>query len=58
MSTAAFVFMAASWIFVLGLTFWSFARIMASQRHFDPDGIGPEAPPEPAATDAGAEVGR
>lgn len=28
MTTAAIAFMAASWAFVLGLTFWSFARIM------------------------------
>jgi hypothetical protein len=28
MTTAAIVFMAASWTFVLGLTLWSFARIL------------------------------
>lgn len=58
MSTTAFLFMVASWVFVLGLTFWSFARVMATQRHFDPDGIGPAAPPEPAATDAPSAVDR
>lgn len=51
MTVGAFVFMAASWIFVLGLTFWSFARILRTQRHFDPDGIGPASPPEPAQTE-------
>ena len=51
MSTGALVFMIVSWTFVLGLTFWSFARIMRTQRHFDPDGIGPAVPPEPAATE-------
>ena len=48
MTIGALLFMAASWVFVLGLTFWSFARILQTQRHFDPDGIGPEVPPEPA----------
>ena len=28
MTTAAVIFMAASWTFVLGLTLWSFARIL------------------------------
>ena len=28
MTTAAIMFMAASWTFVLGLTLWSFARIL------------------------------
>ena len=28
MTTAAMIFMAASWTFVLGLTGWSFGRIM------------------------------
>jgi hypothetical protein len=31
MTTAAVIFMAASWTFVLGLTFWSFAKIMKKQ---------------------------
>jgi hypothetical protein len=26
----AFIFMALAWIFVLGLTFWSFRRLMAT----------------------------
>ena len=47
MSTGAVIFMALSWIFVLGLTFWSFRLILAGKRHFDPDGIGPAKPPEP-----------
>lgn len=49
MTPAAIVFMAASWIFVLGLTFWSFRRLMADKDHFDPDGIGPGSPPVPPA---------
>jgi hypothetical protein len=47
MSAGAIVFMLASWIFVLGLTFWAFATILKTQRHFDPDGIGPAGPPVP-----------
>jgi|GEM_PF-658973 len=49
MTTGALIFMLASWAFVLGLTFWSFRKIMQSQKHFDPDGIGPESPPVPGA---------
>ncbi|HEX8391330.1 MAG TPA: hypothetical protein VF665_03145 [Longimicrobium sp.] len=45
MSPGALLFMALAWIFVLGLTFWSFARILRAQAHFAPDGIGPAAPP-------------
>jgi hypothetical protein len=47
MSTGAIIFMAGSWIFVLGLTFWSFARLMSDKKHHDPDGIGPASPPVP-----------
>lgn len=47
MTPGAVAFMLASWAFVLGLTFWSFARILRTQKHFDPDGIGPGAPPVP-----------
>lgn len=47
MSTGAAIFMALAWTFVLGLTFWSFARILRTQDHFDPDGIGPASPPVP-----------
>lgn len=58
MSTGALIFMIASWTFVLGLTFWSFARILKHQRHFDPDGIGPAVPPEPPlAEQRGPTVG-
>ena len=56
MSTGAWIFLVVSWSFVLGLMFWSFARILKTQRHFDPDGIGPAVPPEPAATDRGREA--
>ena len=53
MTTGAIVFMVLSWSFVLGLTFWSFVRILRNPRHFDPDGIGPEVPPEPPRSDPG-----
>jgi hypothetical protein len=46
MSTQAIFFMAVSWLFVLSLTIWSFKRVLSSQQHFDPDGIGPASPPE------------
>ncbi len=47
MSGAAIAFMAISWTFVLSLTAWAFTRLLTDQKHFDPDGIGPESPPEP-----------
>ena len=53
MTTGAIVFMVLSWSFVLGLTFWSFVWILRNPRHFDPDGIGPEVPPEPPRSDPG-----
>ncbi len=51
MSTSAILFMAGSWTFVLGLTFWSFAKLMKDNQHFDPDGLGPAVPPKPAETE-------
>ena len=51
MSTSAIVFMAGSWAFVLGLTFWAFRKLLQDKKHFDPDGIGPAAPPTPAETE-------
>lgn len=51
MTTGAIIFMALSWSFVLGLTLWSFVRILRHPRHFDPDGIGPAVPPEPGPVD-------
>lgn len=51
MTTGAIVFMVLSWGFVLGLTSWSFVRILRHSRHFDPDGIGPAVPPEAAPVD-------
>jgi hypothetical protein len=47
MSGGAIAFMAGSWTFVLGLTAWSFYRLLTDKKHFDPDGIGPESPPVP-----------
>ena len=46
MSTGAIIFMALSWAFVLGLTAWSFAKLLADKQHHDPDGIGPAVPPK------------
>ncbi len=51
MSTAAIVFMAGSWTFVLGLMIFSFTRLLRDQQHFDPDGIGPAVPPKKAETE-------
>lgn len=41
------IFWLGSWAFVLGLTGWSFWRLMSDQgkKHFDPDGVGPATPP-------------
>ena len=47
MTTAAMIFMVASWAFVLGLMSWSFKRILSDKAHHDPDGIGPGVPPVP-----------
>lgn len=43
------IFWLGSWAFVLGLTAWSFKRLLSDQgeKHFDPDGIGPAKPPVP-----------
>ena len=30
MRTTALIFMLSAWVFVLGLTFWSFKRLMAT----------------------------
>lgn len=51
MTGAAVVFMVLSWAFVLGLTTWSFTKILRHRSHHDPDGIGPGAPPEPPLKD-------
>ena len=41
------IFLVISWTFVLGLVFWTFKRLLSDQgkQHFDPDGVGPAAPP-------------
>jgi hypothetical protein len=43
------LFWLGSWAFVIGLTSWSFYRLLSDQgkKHFDPDGIGPASPPVP-----------
>lgn len=53
MTLGAILFMALSWTFVLGLTAWSFGKILRHPRHFDPDGIGPEIPPVPGRAEGG-----
>jgi hypothetical protein len=58
MSTGAMIFMLLSWAFVLGLVTWSFRRILSHPKHFDPDGIGPAAPPEPGLHDRSSGGGR
>jgi hypothetical protein len=45
MSGGAIAFMAGSWFFVLGLTAWSFYRLLTDKTPMDPDGIGPQSPP-------------
>lgn len=54
MTTKALIFLVLSWGFVLGLMYWSFARILRGQKHFDPDGTGPGSPPEPGLYDPGS----
>jgi hypothetical protein len=53
MTTGSLLFLIISWTFVLGLTLWSFARILSGKKHFDPDGIGPASPPVPGRADDG-----
>ena len=45
MNSGAAIFMALAWTFVLGLMSWAFSKILRTQDHFDPDGIGPASPP-------------
>lgn len=54
MTTGAIIFMLLSWTFVLGLTAWSYGRILRHPKHFDPDGIGPAHPPEPGLVERSA----
>lgn len=54
MTTGAIIFWIASWTIVLGLTVWSFGMVLRGRRDFDPDGIGPAAPPDDAARGPGA----
>lgn len=51
MSTGALIFMLVSWTAVLSLTAWAFATLLRDKQHFDPDGIGPAAPDQPAETE-------
>ena len=47
MTTEAIVFMVVIWTGLLSLLVWSDTRILRGRRHFDPDGVGPAAPPVP-----------
>ena len=51
MTIGAILFLVGSWTFVLGLTAWSFGKILRNPAHFDPDGTGPASPPAPARTE-------
>lgn len=53
MSGGAIAFLLLSWAFVLGLTVWSFLKILRHPKHFDPDGIGPASPAEPGLAEGG-----
>jgi hypothetical protein len=52
------LFWVLSWGFVLGLTSWAYSTILRGKRHFDPDGIGPEHPPEPGRAERRDHSGR
>lgn len=45
MTAGATLFMAASWLLVLGLTAWSFARILGQKDQGDHAGADPAGPP-------------
>lgn len=45
MTTTAIIFMAVIWTALLSLITWAYSKILRGRRHFDPDGIGPAAPP-------------
>jgi hypothetical protein len=47
MTTTAIILMAVIWTALLSLITWSSSNILRGRRHFDPDGIGPAAPPVP-----------
>jgi hypothetical protein len=51
MTPGAMIFMGASWVFVLGLMFWSFGKVLQKQKHHDPDSLGPAVPPERGSAD-------
>jgi len=55
MTTGALIFMLAAWSFVFGLTGWSYYRVLNTQAHFDPDGIGPDSPPVQGKFDESGE---
>lgn len=47
LSPFALFFMLLSMGAVTALAVWCFARILRTQKHFDPDGTGPAEPPVP-----------
>lgn len=48
MTTEAIIFMVVIWTCLLSVLTWSYSRVLRGRRHFDPDGIGPAAPPVPS----------
>lgn len=58
MAIETILFWAVSWTFVLGLTAWAYSTILRGERHFDPDGIGPERPPESGRAETRDRTGR
>lgn len=53
MTPAAWIFMLTVWALVIWLNIFAFRRIFTTERHFDPDGTGPEHPPMPPTREDG-----
>lgn len=53
MTTAAWIFMLTAWGLVIWLNIFAFRRILTTDRHFDPDGTGPEHSPMPPTREGG-----
>jgi hypothetical protein len=53
----ALIFMLLSMGAVTALTIWCYWRIMATRRHFDPDGTGPAHAPVPGEVEKGGGKG-
>lgn len=53
MTTGAWIFMLTAWSVVIWLNIFAFRRIFSTERHFDPDGTGPEHSPTPPTREDG-----